>query len=460
MIYPEMIYPDMENKAISQNPATEQIIAEHNYENIESALSKISKLKESFLKWRRTPIEERVEVIRKIGQDLRSNCKDYAKLITEEMGKVFKEAVAEVEKCAFACEYFAEKSPEFLKPEYVKTDAEESYIEFDPLGVILAIMPWNFPFWQVIRCAVPAIAAGNVIALKHSPNTFLCAKTLEKIFNRYLDMPILLNLFLKVEDIKHIIPIVDGVSLTGSVRAGESVGELAGKNIKPIVLELGGSDPFIIFEDADLNLAIETAIKSRMTNCGQVCIAAKRFFVSDRIYDKFLKGVISKVEKLKIGNPLDDVDLGPLARRDLLENAFRIIRESNGKLIYGGRKIGDIGFFMQPTIIVDADINSAVFKEETFAPIMPISVFKTDDQAIELANKSDFGLGATIFTKNIQRAKEIAKYIEAGNIAVNRILRSDPRLPFGGVKKSGVGRELSRYGILEFVNIKSISIDH
>jgi succinate-semialdehyde dehydrogenase/glutarate-semialdehyde dehydrogenase len=452
----------MGDKAISQNPATEEILAEHPFESKDEALEKIKNLKQSFLMWREKSIDERAEVILKIAQDLRENKKSYADLITSEMGKPINQAESEVEKCAYACEYFAQNAKKFLEPEHVKIDfADEAYVEFDPLGVILAIMPWNFPFWQVIRCAVPAILAGNVLALKHSPNTFLCAKKIEEIFSKYAD-GILINLFIKEEDVKFIIPQVQGVSLTGSIRAGQSVGELAGKNIKPVVLELGGSDPFIVFDDADFELAVETAVRARIINSGQSCIAAKRFIIHEKIYKDFVEAVKSRIKKLKIGDPKDNVDIGPIARRDLLENALRIVRETEktGAKVEGGKRIGERGFFFYPAIIEGADFSSPVFREETFAPIMPIFKFKTEDEAIEIANKNEFGLGAVIFTKSIERAKRIAKYIEAGNVAINLQVRSDPKLPFGGVKKSGVGRELSRYGILEFVNIKSVMIKY
>jgi succinate-semialdehyde dehydrogenase/glutarate-semialdehyde dehydrogenase len=452
----------MGDKAISQNPATEEILAEHIFESKDEALEKIKNLKQSFLMWREKSIDEKAEVILKVARDLRENKKSYADLIASEMGKPISQAESEVEKCAYACEYFAQNAKKFLEPEFVKIDfADEAYVEFDPLGVILAIMPWNFPFWQVIRCAVPAVLAGNVVALKHSPNTFLCAKKIEEIFSKYSD-GILINLFIKEEDVKFIIPEVQGVSLTGSVRAGQAVGELAGKNIKPVVLELGGSDPFIVFDDADFEVAVETAVRARIINSGQSCISAKRFIIHEKIYKDFVEAVKSRIKKLKIGDPKDNVDIGPIARRDLLENALRIVRETEktGAKVEGGKRIGERGFFFYPAIIEEADFSSPVFREETFAPIMPIFRFKTEDEAIEIANKSEFGLGAVIFTKNIGRAKRIAKYIEAGNVAINLQVRSDPKLPFGGVKKSGVGRELSRYGILEFVNIKSFMIKY
>lgn len=448
-------------KPISQNPATEEIIEEHEWEDIKSALEKIQRLKENFRSWRKKKVEERCEVIRAIGRELRERKEELGRLITDEMGKPLDQAIAEVEKCATACDFFSEKAPEFLKTEHIRTSAKESYIEFDPLGVVLAIMPWNFPFWQVIRCAIPSIAVGNVIALKHAPNTFRSAKEIEKIFRRHTEESILLNLFVKEEDVKDIIPHVDGVSLTGSTKAGESVGEIAGRNIKPIVLELGGSDPFIVFEDADLKLAVDTAVKSRTTNSGQSCIAAKRFIVHEKIYDVFVKEIKERVRKIKVGNPLDKVDIGPIARRDLFENALRIVDETrkHGAKVQGGERMGEIGFFFSPAVVEYADPSSPVFREETFAPIFPFFKFRTEEEAIELANSTEYGLGATIFTKNVERAKEIAKFIEAGNIAINRMVKSTPELPFGGVKKSGVGRELGRYGLLEFANIKSITID-
>ncbi len=457
---------DKKEKALSINPATEEVIAEHEYETTEEALSKISEMKESFLIWRRLGIEQRSEFIRKVGDELLRQKEECARLITTEMGKPIKQSISEIEKCASTCYFFAEKAKEFLSPEYVNVDnADETYIEFDPLGVILAIMPWNFPFWQVIRCAIPAIAAGNVVLLKHSPNTFLCSKKIEEIFSikQKEAKPVLKNIFLKVEEIKNIIPEVQGVALTGSVKAGESVGELAGKNIKPFVLELGGSDPFIVLEDANIEKAVDTAIRSRMINSGQSCIASKRFLIHEKVYDKFRKILLEKVAKLKVGDPLDDVDIGPIARYDLFQNAIRIIEETKkvsgaDVKVTGGRRLKAPGFFFEPAVIEGADVNSPCFQEETFAPIMPLFKFKNEEEAIYLANKTDFGLGATIFTKDMKRAKEMARYIEAGNIFINHVVRSDPRLPFGGVKKSGIGRELSRYGILEFVNIKTVSV--
>lgn len=447
-------------KALSQNPATEEILAEHELEDFDSAKQKVYLLRESFLKFRRISVEQRCEIVRRIGEILEQRKIHLAELITKEMGKPISQSISEIEKCKLACDYFAKSAPEFLKPEKVQIENTETYIEFDPIGVVLAIMPWNFPFWQVIRCAIPSVLVGNTVVLKHAPNTFLCAKEIEKIFDEASPFPILKNIFVAEKDIEKIIEITDGVSLTGSTRAGRSVGEIAGRNIKPVVLELGGSDPFIVFEDADLEKAVELAVRSRIINSGQSCIAAKRFIIHEKVYNGFRNAVAEKVRRLKIGNPMEKVDLGPLARRDLLQNALHIVRESisGGAKVEGGRKIGDIGFFFEPAIIEGGDSNLPCFSEETFAPIMPIVKFRTDEQAIEIANRTEYGLGATIFTRNIQRAKELARYIEAGNVFVNQLVRSYPELPFGGVKKSGVGRELSRYGMLEFANIKSVSI--
>lgn len=448
-------------KAISQNPATEEILAEHEFETVDSAIQKIQLMRETYRKFKKTTIEERCIIVKKIGEYLEKEKINLAQLITKEMGKPISQSISEIEKCKFTCDYFAEKSPEFLKPEKVNIQEFESYIQFDPIGVILAIMPWNFPFWQVIRCAIPSILVGNVVILKHSPNTFLCTKEIEKIFNSCADYPVLKNIFLVEKDVGEVIKYVDGVSLTGSTRAGKSVGEIAGRNIKPVVLELGGSDPFIVFEDADLEKAIYLAVKGRIINSGQSCIASKRFIIHEKVYDEFKNGVEKKIKDLKIGNPMEKyVDLGPIARRDLLENAIRIVRESVslGAKVSGGRKLGDIGFFFEPALIEAEKMNLPCLQEETFAPIMPMMKFRNDEEAIELANKTEYGLGAAIFTKNIQRAKEIAKYIEAGNIGINQLVRSHPALPFGGVKNSGIGRELSRYGMLEFANIKTVCI--
>lgn len=447
-------------KAISQNPATEEIIAEHEFESVDSAIEKIQIMRETFKKFRRTKIEERCQIIKKLGEYLEREKLHLAQLITNEMGKPLAQAISEIEKCKLACDYFAENSPKFLQPEKVEIQEFESYIEFDPIGVVLAIMPWNFPFWQVIRCAVPAILVGNVVVLKHSPNTFLCAKEIERILNACYDYPVLRNIFVVEKDIGRIIEIVDGVSLTGSTRAGKSVGEIAGRNIKPVVLELGGSDPFIVFKDADIEKAVELAVRGRIINSGQSCIASKRFIIHEDIYEDFKRGVEKRIKELKIGNPMENVDLGPIARKDLFENALRIVRESAsaGAKISGGRRLKDVGFFFEPALIEAEKTDIPCFSEETFAPIMPMVKFRTDEEAIELANKTEYGLGAVIFTKNIEKAKEIARYIEAGNIGINQLVRSHPALPFGGVKKSGIGRELSRYGMLEFANIKTVCI--
>lgn len=448
-------------RAVSQNPATEEILAEHEFEDVGAAKEKVFQMRESYNLFRRASVAERCDILMRVRDILARRKFELAELITKEMGKPISQAVAEIEKCKVACEYYAQNAERFLRPEKVIVEpGVETYVEFDPIGVVLAIMPWNFPFWQVMRCVVPTILVGNTVVLKHAPNTFLCAKEIERIFREASPYPIIKNVFIVEESVEEILDLVDGVSLTGSTRAGMAVGELAGRGIKPMVLELGGSDPFIVFDDADLDRAVESAVRSRMINSGQSCIAAKRFLIHEKIYHEFSKRVEEKVRRMRIGDPMSDPDIGPLAKREILENALRIVRESasGGAKVIGGRRLGDIGFFFEPAVIHDADVRSPAFLEETFSPIMPLVRFRTEEEAIELANGTQYGLGATVFTGRVERAKEIARFIDAGCVFVNQIVRSHHALPFGGVKKSGVGRELSRYGVLEFANIKVVSI--
>ena len=446
-------------KTFSINPATEEIISEWEYEDKKTVLEKIDRIKEEFAKWSKTSFKERAERFLNLANDLRKNASDYALLITNEMGKPIKQSITEVQKCALVCEYYAENGENFLKNEVVETEAFESYVEFDPLGLVLAIMPWNFPFWQVFRCAVPSIMAGNVVMLKHSPNVFGCAVKIKEIFSRYFP-PVFEVALIDTRIAEEIIPHFNAVSITGSTQAGSKVAEVAGKNLVKQVMELGGSDPFIVLEDADISRTAQIAVQARMVNNGQSCIAPKRFIINKKIYKEFTERVVELAKKISVGNPLEEKnDIGPLAREDILNNALRIIQDSNGKILLGGTRIGSKGYFLQPTIIADSSTNSAVFCEETFAPIMPIISVQDDETAILLANKSEFGLGASIWTQNIQKAKMLAKEIQSGLVFINGMVRSDPRLPFGGVKKSGYGRELSHYGIKEFVNIKTIWIE-
>jgi acyl-CoA reductase-like NAD-dependent aldehyde dehydrogenase len=384
--------------------------------------------------------------------------------MTREMGKPIREAVAEIEKCAWLCDYFAEKAALFLRPEEIKTEAKRSYVTFEPLGVVLAIMPWNFPFWQVFRFGVPAICAGNCVLLKHAPSVPGCALAIEAAFAAagfpkgvfqtvLVDPPDALAL---LDEDK-----VDAVTLTGSVRAGMKVGETAGRKIKKIVLELGGSDPFIVLDDADIEKAARTAVTARMINSGQSCIAAKRFIVLSQVADVFKKLFVARLEELKIGDPMDEAtDIGPLARKDILDNLEEQLRDAHAKgaeIIQREHSFRK-GFFFAPAVVLHPKEDMKVLKEEVFGPIAPIIVVESEDEAVRIANTTEYGLGASIWSKNLTRAERLAGSIEAGAVAINDMVKSDPRLPFGGVKRSGVGRELSHYGLKEFVNIKTVVV--
>jgi succinate-semialdehyde dehydrogenase/glutarate-semialdehyde dehydrogenase len=381
-----------------------------------------------------------------------------------EMGKTMKSGPAGIEKCASLCDYYADNAESILKNEPLKTDKKEQYVEFDPLGVVLAVMPWNFPFWQVYRFAVPAIMAGNVGLLKHASNVPECAEAIEESF-RACGFPVgvFQNLFLPSVRVEALIrdPRISAVTLTGSEKAGSEVARVSGEEIKKVVLELGGSDPFIVFADADIPKAAKVAVQARLQgNVGQSCISAKRFIIEESVKEKFAKSVIEELSKLSVGDPSDpNVDIGPLATEQILLEVEKQVEKSvqlGAKIVMGGtRKIGG-GYFYLPTVLTDVKKGMPVYDEEVFGPVMPILTFKTEAEAIQTANDTRYGLGASIFTKDMEKAKRIIPQIEAGNVAVNDMVKSDPRAPFGGVKKSGYGRELGTYGIKEFVNIKNV----
>ena len=450
-------------KIESVNPYTAQKIKEYETLSFEDCKNIISSSRASFPSWRKTPMEERTEILSSVANRLRENKKEYGRTITSEMGKPIKEAVAEVEKCALLCDYYAEHSANFLREEIIETEAVKSYVRFDPLGVIFCIMPWNFPFWQVFRFAVPAIAAGNVCVLKHASNVPECALMIEKIFlESGLPDHIFKTLIIDAETALKIIEedLVDGISLTGSNLAGEKVGSAAGEKIKKIVLELGGSDPFIVLDDANIDRAANMAVKARMFNTGQSCIAAKRFIVMDSVYEKFKEKFIEYMNSLLVGDPMDEkTDVGPLARKEFVHDLEKQVEDAKNKgaeIVSCASLPEGEGFFFQPTVVTGAIEGMAVMDEEVFGPVAPIISVKDEEEAIAVANNTPYGLGAAIWSGNIERAERLAKEINAGSIAINDMVKSDPRLPFGGVKKSGVGRELSHYGIKEFVNIKTV----
>jgi len=413
--------------------------------------------------WQENSISKRVIYLQNLQRILLKNKETYARLITTEMHKPITQAIAEVEKCALLCDYYLENAESFLETKKIKTENSESYVSYEPLGVVLGVMPWNFPFWQVFRFAVPTLTAGNTVVVKHASNVPKCATTIQTIFEEagfpkgcYQNLPIPSN---KVAEVIAN-PIIKAVSLTGSEQAGIAVATEAGKHLKKCVLELGGNNAFIILEDANLEKAVASAVNARMQNAGQSCIAAKRFLVQESIHDALISQFKAAVEKLKSGNPLNnDTQIGSLARVDLAKELEIQVKKSivmGAQLILGGNR--NEAFF-EPTILIQVTPEMPVFKEETFGPVAAITSFQTLDDAIKLSNQSDFGLGVSIFTQNIEFIKTKISAFNEGAVFINEMVKSDPRLPFGGIKKSGYGRELAEDGIKEFVNVKTVVIN-
>jgi succinate-semialdehyde dehydrogenase / glutarate-semialdehyde dehydrogenase len=449
----------------SINPYNNQIIAEYPDHTAVQAGGIIDQAHNAWLGWKNTSFEHRSACFRKAAQVLRNRKDEFALLITSEMGKIIRESLAEVEKCAFACDFYADHGADMLKDEEIPSDARKSFVTFEPLGVILAVMPWNFPFWQVFRFAVPSLMAGNAGVLKHASNVGGCALAIEGVFreagfpdNHFRTLMIPSGMVgLALEN-----PKVAAVTLTGSGEAGSHVASAAGRLIKKTVLELGGSDPFIVLEDADLDSAVSTAVTARMINQGQSCIAAKRFIVAEKIAGEFEDRMKLEFEKLVTGDPADPAtQVGPMARPDLVDEIERQVKvsvEMGAKLITGGSRINQSKCFYPPTILGNVRPGMPVYNEETFGPVVAIIRVKNDEEAIAVANDSDFGLGGSVWTMDLQRGERVARKIVTGAMFMNGLVKSDPRLPFGGVRKSGYGRELSSFGIREFVNIKTIWI--
>jgi succinate-semialdehyde dehydrogenase / glutarate-semialdehyde dehydrogenase len=449
-------------KIKSVNPYTEEVNWVYDSFTFEECETYIANSRTAFIGWSSLSVEERTKYLVKVAEVLRQNIDTYSEIITKEMGKPIKQSRAEIQKCILICDYYVKNAAEFLKDEFVNTDSVKSYVTFEPLGVIFGIMPWNFPFWQVFKFAVPTLCAGNVCVVKHASNVPRSALEIEKIFQK-AGLPdnvfktLLIDPKIAVEIIKR--DLVDGISLTGSIHAGVEIGELAGETIKPLVLELGGSDPFIVLEDADINRAAQAAVMSRFLNTGQGCIAAKRFIVVQNIVENFTNSFELEIKKLKIGDPFDEnTDIGPVAKKEFVEDLEKFLVEAKNKgakpRIYGDefRK----GFFFRPTLIPAASTDMEVCKAEVFGPIAPVIPVKDEDEAVKVANSTEFGLGAEVWSANLDRAEKVAKRIRSGFVAINGTVRSDPRLPFGGSKKSGIGRELSHYGLKQFVNIKTV----
>jgi succinate-semialdehyde dehydrogenase/glutarate-semialdehyde dehydrogenase len=444
------------------NPATEEVVSTHpelSSSQVEQILSQSAQAARS---WRQTTLQERATLIHKAAQVLRSGINEFARIVTSEMGKPITQAEAEVEKCAAGCDHFAENAKTYLATEFIKTDADQSYVQYDPLGVILAIMPWNFPFWQVLRFAAPALMAGNVGILKHAPNVPGCALAIERIF-REAGFPrgIFASLLIDTPIVDSIIqnPLIAAVTLTGSSRAGMTVASQAGKALKKCVLELGGSDPFIVLPDADIAATAKAAAAARCQNAGQSCIAAKRFIVVGDA-TAFIRAITQFMALLKVGDPMDrSTEMGPLARLDLLENLDSQVQQSvaaGARILTGGHRLPRKGFFYAPTVLDGVLPGMPAFDEETFGPVAAVIRANDVDHAIELANRTPYGLGASIWTGDTKLAQRLAPQIEAGSVFINGPVKSDSRLPFGGIKQSGYGRELAREGIREFVNVKTV----
>ena len=450
----------------SINPATGKRLHSYPALSAREAIRRLERAEQAFRAWRRASFAQRAAILRGAGERLRQRAGEYAVLMAQEMGKPVTQGRAEAEKCAWGCEYYAEHAERFLAPEPTPTDASKSFVAFEPLGVILAVMPWNFPFWQVFRAAVPALMAGNAVALKHASNVPGCALAIEGLF-REAGLPEGLFSALLVETaavgdlIAH--PLVAGVTLTGSTQAGQAVAATAGSHLKKMVLELGGSDPYLILADADVEAAAKTCAAARLVNSGQSCIAAKRFIVEAPVRRRFEERLVDAMQEARMGDPLDEtVAVGPLARHDLREVLHRQVTQSlsaGARCLLGGTVPDSPGAFYPPTVLTDVRKGMPAFDEETFGPVAAVIEAADEDEAVRLANDSWFGLGAAVFTRDSQRGERLAAtQLEAGTCVVNGSVHSDPRLPFGGIKQSGYGRELGIFGIREFVNVKAVSV--
>jgi succinate-semialdehyde dehydrogenase/glutarate-semialdehyde dehydrogenase len=450
---------------ISLNPTNNQIVQSHaSWDNhrLEQALDKAHSAQQL---WAHTPLGVRAKMLRDVAVELLAQRYWYATTITMEMGKPLNEARSEIEKCAAACDYYAQHGADFLRAQSAESDAGKSYVAYYPLGVVLAIMPWNFPFWQVFRAAVPALMAGNAVVLKHASNVPQCALALQAIFRESgLPEGLFTALMIEVDQVADVIasPYVHAVTLTGSEAAGRKVAACAGQNLKKCVLELGGSDPFIVLHDADLELAINMAVASRFLNCGQSCIAAKRFILVPEIADEFLRRFKIKVDELKLGDPMNPAtQIGPMARLDLRNTLHAQVTDSIAQgavAVTGCKPVAGEGFFYQPSILDHVTPNTRAYHEELFGPVAIVIRAANEGDALRLANDTRFGLGSSIWSKDTARAERLAEHIQAGCTFINGMVKSDPHLPFGGVKDSGYGRELSKLGIHEFVNAKTVWI--
>jgi succinate-semialdehyde dehydrogenase/glutarate-semialdehyde dehydrogenase len=447
------------------NPYTGEEIATFEAATDDDVRRALDRAQEAFGAWRVRPVAERAALMGALAGTLRANKDHLARLATLEMGKPIAEAEGEVEKSAWFCEYFAEHAERLLAPEAIDASGDENYVRYEPLGAILAVMPWNFPYVQVFRFAPPALVAGNVAVLKHASNVPQCALEIERLFlEAGFPAGVFQTLLAGPEVVEDLLvdPRIGGVALTGSERAGSSVASIAGRELKTSVMELGGSDPFVVLDDADLEQAAREGCRGRNINAGQACIAAKRFIVLDEVADRFEEALAREVQSLRLGDPLDrSTQVGPLARADLVEALQTQVDDSvaaGARVVAGGTAWDGPGFFAVPTVLADVTPDMRVFREETFGPVAAVVRARDEAEAIALANDTQFGLGASVWTRDTERGRRVAEQIEAGMVFVNAIVVSDPRLPFGGVKRSGYGRELGELGIREFVYAKSIAV--
>jgi acyl-CoA reductase-like NAD-dependent aldehyde dehydrogenase len=454
--------PTTDKKLKTINPATEEVLNEYTIISKEQLNDTVKKSKNAFLEWKKD-IDKRADFLYAFAKELRKNKENLAKTATQEMGKAIKEARSEVEKCAWAIEYFADHGKIFATGEVVNTDARKSIIIFEPLGVIGSIMPWNFPYWQGLRFAAPSLMVGNTIVLKPASATMQCGIEIEKTFEKAGVPDGVFQALVGDSSMAETLIDSDGISavtFTGSVPVGAKVAQRATSQLKKTVLELGGSDPFIVCEDADIEKASTGAVKGRFINCGQSCIASKRFIVIKKVANEFIEKFVQKTEKLKVGDPLsDDTDIGPVVSAKSLENMEGIVNRTlkeGAELLTGGERIKNKGYFFSPTILKNVLPHMEIAQEEVFGPVAPIITADDEREAITIANDSKFGLGASMWTQDLDKAETLSSLVQSGIVTVNSVVVSDPRVPFGGVKNSGFGRELSRYGMLEFVNIKSV----
>ncbi|MEO6804200.1 MAG: NAD-dependent succinate-semialdehyde dehydrogenase [Granulicella sp.] len=449
----------------SINPANGQLLRSFEPLTAEAIRQKIDLAEEAFLAYRQVPQEHRTMWMRKLAAQLEAEVEDLAHMMTQEMGKPIAAARQEALKCATCCRYYAEHAAEMLVPVPITTESSQSFVCWEPMGIVLAVMPWNFPFWQVFRFLVPALMAGNAALLKHAPNVPQCALAIESLVRRAgFPRGIFQSLLIEAEQTESVLADerVRAVSVTGSEAAGSAVASIAGRLVKKSLLELGGSDPFIVMPSADLEQAVEIAVRARCVNNGQSCIAAKRFLVADAIYEEFERRFVEGMEAMRVGNPMrEDIEVGPLATariRDRLEEQVRAAVEAGTRVLTGGERMVGDGFYFEPTVLVDLPRSAPVYREEFFGPVALLFRVQDIDEAISVANDTPFGLGASVWTKEESEQQRFISELQAGAVFVNVMVASDPRLPFGGTKRSGYGRELSAAGMREFMNAKTVVV--